>query len=108
MESNRRSFMKSSLIAAGAASLPVIASANVAGGATIKVALVGCGGRGTGACKQVLANPGVEVVALADAFAPSIEHCLGALQGAGKGEGSKVNVPAENKFTGTGRLQEGD
>ena len=100
METDRRSFMKSSILAAGAVGLPVIASANVAGSATIKVALVGCGGRGTGACQQVLANPGVEVVALADAFAGPLEGCLAAISGAKKGEGSSVNVPPERRFVG--------
>lgn len=100
MEPNRRTFLKSSVLAASAASLPVISSAQAAGSATIKVALVGCGGRGTSACKQILNNPGVEVVALADAFAPSLQHCLNALNATGKGQGSSVNVPAERQFTG--------
>ena len=100
MEPNRRSFLKSSTLAAAAASLPIISSAQAAGSATIKVALVGCGGRGTGACKQILANDGVEVVALADAFEPSVKQCLGNLQGAPKGKGTTVNVPADRQFSG--------
>ncbi|MFM7182109.1 MAG: Gfo/Idh/MocA family protein [Verrucomicrobiales bacterium] len=100
MEPNRRKFIKSSALVAGATALPIIGSAQAAGSGTLKVALVGCGGRGTGAAKQILANPGIEVVALADAFAPSIAKCLGALNDAKKGQGSSVNVPAEHQFTG--------
>jgi predicted dehydrogenase len=100
MESNRRKFIKSSALVAGATALPIIGSAQAAASGTLKVALVGCGGRGTQAASQILASPGIEVVALADAFAPSIAKCLGGLNAAKKGAGSSVNVPAERQFTG--------
>ena len=68
----RREFCKTSAMASGgilAATLPVGASAHVAGSDTIKVALVGCGGRGTGAAIQALSTEfPVQLVSMADAF----------------------------------------
>ena len=52
----------------------VLRSAPAGGGGTLKVALVGCGGRGTGAAKQALsADSNVELVAFADVVAEQIE-----------------------------------
>ena len=44
--------------------------AHAAGGDTIRVALVGCGGRGTGAAANALATTGgpIKLVAMADVF----------------------------------------
>jgi hypothetical protein len=69
---SRRDFVKSTAILAGGtllSQLPVEASAYVAGDDTIKVAVIGCGGRGTGAAAQALSTQGkVKLVAMADAF----------------------------------------
>ena len=54
-----------------AGTLPLERSAHAAGGDEIRIALVGCGGRGTGAVVQALENSAgasVKLVALADAF----------------------------------------
>jgi predicted dehydrogenase len=65
---------------------------------TIKVALVGCGGRGGGAAGQALSTAGpVKLWAVADVF----ENKVGAtLEGLRAGHGSKIDVPAERQFTG--------
>lgn len=68
--SSRRDFLKaSSAVAAGLAMVP---NAHAAGFDTIKVGLVGCGGRGSGAvenlCEAVGDDKGVKVFALADVF----------------------------------------
>ncbi|HEY2146395.1 MAG TPA: twin-arginine translocation signal domain-containing protein, partial [Pirellulales bacterium] len=59
---SRRQFIKtSSVLAAGCAlagSLNLARSAHAAGDDVIKIALVGCGGRGTGACQQALTTSG--------------------------------------------------
>ncbi|MBN2291262.1 MAG: twin-arginine translocation signal domain-containing protein [Pirellulales bacterium] len=56
--SSRREFlgMSTAGIAAGslAANLSIARSAHAAGDETVKIAFIGCGGRGTGACKQSL------------------------------------------------------
>ncbi len=68
----RRKFLQqSSAVGAGvmATSLPLAASAHIGGDDTIKVALVGCGGRGRGAAVQALSTAqNVKLVAMAEAF----------------------------------------
>ena len=76
----------------------------------IKVALIGCGGRGTGAATQALATKGkVKLWAMADAFADNVQACLGNIQKQverGKRDGdelfndSTVDVPPEGQFSG--------
>ena len=53
----RRDFVKSSTLLGAAAALPRFSYAQVKGSDVIKVGLVGCGGRGTGAvCKMIEAD----------------------------------------------------
>ena len=48
---------------------------------TLKVGLVGCGGRGTGAAAQALAaDPGTKLVAMGDAFMDKVEGSYKVLQ----------------------------
>ncbi|MGN1275279.1 MAG: Gfo/Idh/MocA family protein [Thermoguttaceae bacterium] len=65
----RRNFLKTSAAAAAVASMTV-PHVHAAGDETIRIALVGCGGRGRGACFQALKTQEgpVELVAIADAF----------------------------------------
>ncbi len=73
----RREFVKSTAGLTAAAALPIIpsaawaaASAHVAGSDAVRIGLIGCGGRGTGAAYDALnASPDTRVVALADVFA---------------------------------------
>jgi predicted dehydrogenase len=58
---------------------------------TLKVALVGCGGRGTGAAAQALNVPGTELVAMADAFKDRLDGALNNLKTA---HPKSVNEPA--------------
>jgi len=103
--SGRRDFVKkSSIAAAGVLAAPLISKANFFSGAndTIKVALIGCGGRGTGAAVQALSTKqNVQLVAMADAFRDrldgSYKNILEALEGDKK---ARVQVKEENKFTG--------
>jgi predicted dehydrogenase len=101
-QNSRRDFMKqASLIAGGSMMMPAFAKANYFSGAddVIKVALVGCGGRGTGAAMQaLLSKQNVRLVAVADAFRDRIDECLSILKEEEVKE--KVVVPEENKFTG--------
>jgi len=65
-----RSTMKNVAMAGVAAAAASIGQrANAQGSGKIKVGLLGCGGRGNGAMRHSLqADPGVEIVALADLF----------------------------------------
>lgn len=70
---------------------------------TIKVGLIGAGGRGTGALQQTLSVPGsnVKVTAIADAFQNKIDA---ALKGVEK-MADKVDVPEDRRFTGLDAAQ---
>lgn len=79
--STRRGFIqRSSLLAAGAAAAPYVMvrpKAFAAGGETLKVGLVGCGGRGTGAASQALgADRNVVLHAMGDIFEDRLKGSL--------------------------------
>jgi len=99
---SRRDFLRtSSLALAGtalAANLDVGRSAHAAGSDAIKIALIGCGGRGSGAAVNALiAKANVKLVAMADAFKDSLE---GSLQGIRSQCKDRVDVPEQRKFIG--------
>ncbi|MBI1311900.1 twin-arginine translocation signal domain-containing protein [bacterium] len=101
-QNSRRDFLRNSTAAAvGASVLSGIASrAYAASDETIKVGLVGCGGRGTGAATQALSTEGpVKLVAMADAFEDQLESSLGRIKGA-LGDRSKERVAVDQKFVG--------
>jgi predicted dehydrogenase len=78
-DTNRRVFLQAS--AAAAASVALLPGAMAAGTDTIRVGLVGCGGRGSGAAKEALrADPNVKLVAMCDAFMDRLEGSLGELK----------------------------
>ena len=95
----RRDFVRTSAAAAAAAG--VLATPGLAAASRqseIRVALVGCGGRGTGAAAQALqADDGVVIWAVADAFEDRATRCAEQLR---NGFGSRVQVPAERVFVG--------
>lgn len=65
---------------------------------TLKVGLIGCGGRGTGAALQALkADPDVILTAMGDVFEDRLEEAYAALI---EGGAEKVKVNKENKFIG--------
>ena len=81
-----------------AGNLAIARSAHAAGDDTIRVALVGCGGRGTGAASQALSTKGaVKLVAMADAFQDRLEGCLKNLQ---RNKADRIDVPKERQFVG--------
>jgi predicted dehydrogenase len=99
---NRRRFLHQSSAAVGGIALAQLATERFALGAspgdTVKVALVGCGGRGSGAANQALSTSGsTKLVAVADAFKDRLEGSLGMLKNNHK---DKVDVPEEHKFVG--------
>lgn len=99
--SSRRQFIQGSTAAiVGSSLLPTAARAvHTAGKATLRLGLVGCGGRGTGAAVQALtADPDTELVALADAFQPRLEGCLSRLQKSKVG--AQVKVQPDRCFVG--------
>src|SRR5262245_45136350 len=87
------------VIAAGTAAATARWSRPARADVDLRVALIGCGGRGTGAVGQALAAaPGAKLVALGDAFADRLEQCLTHLKGSDLA--ARVDVPAERRFVG--------
>lgn len=116
METNntngRRDFVKQSTLLAGSLmAAPILSNANYFSGAddVIKIAVVGCGGRGTGAAMQaLLTKQNVKLVAMADAFRDRLDSCYKTLNsddisdwsGGSGNVKAKIDVPEENKFVG--------
>jgi predicted dehydrogenase len=101
---SRRDFLKDSATAlvAGtvAGQLTIPPNAHAAGGDVLKVGLVGCGGRGTGAAGQALnADPNVKLVAMGDAFEDRLRQSLNTLKSDPK-IAAKIDVPPERCFAG--------
>ncbi len=92
----RRSFLRGAAAALGG--LSVARTAHAAGAERIRVGMIGCGGRCTGAAAQSLAaDPAVRLVAMADLFPDRIQTALDALRRERPGQ---VEVDAEHRFTG--------
>ncbi|MCH2611757.1 MAG: Gfo/Idh/MocA family oxidoreductase [Pirellulales bacterium] len=100
---SRRTFLRNStILVAGstvAGNLEIARAANGYGTDTIKIGLVGCGGRGTGAAIQALNTQGggLELVAMGDVFEDRVQ---GALRGIKSKHPDKVKVTADTTFTG--------
>ncbi len=92
---DRRAFLKTG--AAAAAAMPIAGFAQAGGSDELKVAVIGCGGRGRGAAQQSLNSGGTKIVAVADAFRDQAE---GAVKGLKERNGDKVDVPADRIFVG--------
>lgn len=91
-ELTRRDLLKNSAAAAGALAFagPAAEWVYAQGSDTIRVGVIGCGGRGTGAANDCVASSsGVEIVAVADAFGDRLRGLKG-----------KYNVPDNRCFVG--------
>ncbi|HTI71430.1 MAG TPA: Gfo/Idh/MocA family oxidoreductase [Candidatus Limnocylindria bacterium] len=96
----RRNFLSNSTVAVGGAvigSMLLDRSAFAAGGDELKIALIGCGGRGSGAASQALNVPGNKLVAMGDTFQDRLEGSLKNLQ---REHPNNVDVPPERQFVG--------
>ena len=101
---SRRGFVKKSAqaVATGItfSALPIAGHAYVAAKDEIKVSVVGCGGRGTGAAAQAIeADPGVRLVALADIFADQVEKSFKGLS-AKYGQSGQMKITEVSKYVG--------
>ncbi len=102
--SNRRDFLKTGSaavsISALAASFPGSAGAFVDGNETLRVGLVGCGGRGTDAANNALrADPYTRLTAMADVFEDKLTFSERTLKRQ-KEIADRVDVPDEHRFVG--------
>lgn len=97
---SRRVFIKTSgrLAAAGSLAFGPLPGLFAGADSSLKVALIGCGGRGTGAAANALATTGpIRLVAMADAFEARLTTSLATLTEEFAGQ---VDVPAERRFVG--------
>jgi predicted dehydrogenase len=99
----RRDFLKSTgrLAAASALAGVALPSVHAAGSEVVQLALVGCGGRGTGAAANALATKTgpIKLVAMADVFPDRLKSSLGSLKENGDLK-AKLDVPADRQFVG--------
>ncbi len=104
---SRRRFLSASGAAVAGAGLTARAAAmpvHVGGSDVIRVGLIGCGGRGTGAASNALAaDKGVELVAMGDLFADRLESSLSSLQHSEHKD--RVKVDANHRFVGWDNYQ---
>ena len=103
IKNTRRTFCKQTVAATTgilASTLPLDAMSNVYDNKKLKLALIGCGGRGSGAAVQALtADDKVELYAMADAFRDRIDSSLNGIKE--HFDGSKnIDVQEKNMFTG--------
>lgn len=112
---NRREFLKLTSYAVAGSMLPLSACSSqkelaAAGGVAgvdadyrLKVGLIGCGGRGTGAANQALnADPNVELYAMGDVFEDKMSQSLQILK---QVHPEKINAPEERQFIGFDAFQ---
>jgi myo-inositol 2-dehydrogenase / D-chiro-inositol 1-dehydrogenase len=103
---SRRKFIKTTTVGGLALTLPLAQSAFAGGNDVLKIALIGCGGRGTGAAFQALSvKENVKLVAMADAFKDRIDDCYKNLTAdnpsdAAKSVKDRVDVSPERRFVG--------
>ena len=101
----RRDFLKTGAVAVSSAlaGFSIVRSANAQSTALLKVGLVGCGGRGTGAAENCLnANPNVRVVALADLFQDRIDKCRAELGNPNREDGALPGFQVKDQMCFTG------
>jgi myo-inositol 2-dehydrogenase / D-chiro-inositol 1-dehydrogenase len=98
---SRRAFVQTTAAAAAAVA---VSGVRISGSDTIRVGVVGCGGRGTGAARDcVLGAEGVEIVALGDLVPDRLEQCrtqLATLAAANAAFGARYKVTGERCFSG--------
>src|SRR5687768_16116375 len=99
---SRRQFLKTTggVAAASALSGVAIPAVHAAGSDMVQVALVGCGGRGSGAAMNALGTTKsgpVKLVAMADAYADRLQSSY---EGLSRAAPSQVDVPPERRFVG--------
>lgn len=114
---SRRQFLKSAgtLTTASALAGVALPAVHAAGSDTIQVALIGCGGRGTGAAANALATKSarLKLVAMADVFEERLQHSYETLKNASTPrqqgtadswissiEPTQIDAPRERRFVG--------
>lgn len=106
-EPSRRGFLQgTAAVAAGSSllsGLNPVRAAHVSSDETIRIGLIGCGGRGRGAADHAMNTSGpTKLVAVADAFEDNLGSAMNVLS---RQHGEKVDVPKERQFVGLDAYQ---
>lgn len=106
IQTGRRDFLQKTTGATAAIlSAPFIARAQ-GNQSTIKVGLIGCGGRGSGAADQALkADPNVQLWAMGDAFGNQLRRTLESFKAGAHGAAGKIIVPEDRQMVGLDAYQ---
>jgi predicted dehydrogenase len=100
---SRRGFVRTASMVSGLGlftSAQTVPAVHAAGDETLRVGLIGCGGRGTGAASQALmADSQVQLTAMGDMFDDRLQMSLKSLQRNDSLQG-KIDVPADRQFIG--------
>lgn len=109
-KTTRREFMKNSTLAtAGGAIVGAMSlghGVHAAGDDTLRIGLIGCGGRGTGAATEALqADSRVKLTAMGDVFDDRLRASLLSLKES-DGLDAKIDVPPERQFVGFDAYQQ--
>ena len=107
-ELSRRGFITKTAVAGAAATIMAPSFVHAAGSDKLRIGLVGCGGRGTGAVANCIsAAEGVELYAIGDLFADKVESAKKSFMAppAAKGKrskslGDKCNLTDDRCFSG--------
>jgi predicted dehydrogenase len=95
---SRRDFLKATVTASLAAAIPGSLGLHAQGSDTIRIGMIGCGGRGTGAAIDAVgSSPGVEIIAMFDPFQDRVDGSLKTLR---EKVPAAVKVKPETCFTG--------
>jgi predicted dehydrogenase len=102
---SRRRFLQQSAATSVAVcgALSLARNVHAAGSDTIRVGLIGCGGRGSGAAINAMnSKANVKLVAMADAFKDSLENSLANIT---KESPNRIDVPENRRFVGLDAYQ---
>src|ERR1051325_6808415 len=109
MRSNLNSVSRRQFITSSAATAALFATGNYAfaqGSDRIKIGLIGCGGRGSGAAGDALqADPGVTLTAMGDVYKSQIENSLRNLKNEERFK-DQIQVAADHQFVGLDAYQQ--
>lgn len=106
MSNDRRTFLKAGAAATLATAVGGLPAVHAGSNETIRVGLIGCGGRGSGAARDVLSSaPNVELYAVGDIWKERVTGFLNGIKnftndGKAKEHGNRINVNEDRTFLG--------
>ena len=102
LDVSRRNFLKTTAAVSMVGTFAATSNVFAAGADKIKVGIIGCGGRGTGAMLDCFnADPAIELVAMGDLFEDKLKSSLGKIKKRlGDSASKRIKVTPDTMFTG--------